>query len=958
MTACQQCGGALRADVTACPQCGRTVKPAVSRHRILTIMFVDLVGSMKLAQELELDDYDAMLGRFHEAVADLIASYGGLLLQHYGDGAMGCFGLQHDGEDAALAGLACGLSLVERVPARLSGLQVRVGLHSGKVMCHGEDTRALVPQITGYHASLAARLQQIAPPGAVVISEQAAHFISRLASIDVVGARDVMLSGINRPVGTFEVRGYRFLHAPGNSPLLDREHVLARVMGDDASWPDCPAFLIMGEMGLGKTSLLDRLAESADSQIRMSARANLARTPFFPVLECLIHELFDGVVPKAGECEEFFAGQNFPAIPGDSNTFQAMVGLPVDQLPNLTPEGQRQNRIDLVTRLLIFLMDRSAAHLAFDDVQWADPDSLAVMEAIIAQRRFPAGRVVLAARPYPEIRALADRHGIEIVELQPLSDDAAWRLVARSGADLSLQLREKILAKAEGNPLFISVLSQHLAQLADATDEAVILPETIEAAYQAMIERFDDEKALIFAASILGRTFLRDHLALLVPEDVRTRDQFDHLVRSGIFTVMPGGFAFSHILLRDAAYSMIPPSRRRMFHRQVFTALSDEHPAFAQAYPELLAEHALSSGDPTAIIPACINAGRHLLQAAHFDPALGYFQHALAQMPHEHAGENHRARLSTLALFTSTQVQRLGFAHPDVLASYRQLEAETESGGGGTLEQMLVRYGIVSHAMIGARLHDCARMVDQMGVLAAGQGPVHDMLYEVHRAAHALYSGQFALCEEACGRVDALYSPERDALLFLEIGADPLASILSARAHVSARLYGIGRAHDALARAKDHLVAIGAITQLPWIHIFGSAALFFGGDRQSAVREVEAGIGLADSQSAAFWSLIGRMWLAVYKIHDGAHEEGMTLLEPLLDQAAAVGAAINRPIFLASLSHASLETGNVRRAEDLWVRAASLIDESGEAMFAEQVFALHPRTAARMPANESQKVIK
>lgn len=914
-------------------------------------MFVDLVGSMKLAQELDLDDYDAMLARFHQAVADLIASYGGLLLQHYGDGAMACFGLQRDGEDAALAALACGLALVERVPERLDGLQIRVGLHSGRVMCHAEGTQALAPQITGYHASLAARIQQIAPPGGVVISEEAAHFISRLARIDVARAQDVMLSGIDKPVGTFEVRGYRFLHARRHGPLLDRNDVVALILQEGTARPDWPAFLVIGGMGLGKTSLLDHLATTTGTQIRLSARANLARTPFFPVLEYLVQHLFDGGVPNSGEIEELLATENFPAMPDDSATFHAMLGLLVDPLPNLSPEGQRQNRIDLATRLLIYLMEHRSVHLAFDDVQWADPDSLAVIEAIIAQRRFPPGQIVLAARPHLEMRALADRHGIKIVELHPLSDEAALSLVGLIGPDLPLPLRERILAKAEGNPLFIRVLSQHLGHSADVNNEAVTLPETIEAAYQAMIERFEDEKGLIMAASILGRVFQSDHLSLLVAKGAQMADRLEHLVRNGIFSAVPNGFAFSHILLRDAAYAMIPPSRRRLMHRHLFTALAEHDPAFALAYPELLAEHGLSSGDPTAIIPACITAGRHLLQAAHFDHALHYFQQALRHMPPEPAGEIHQQRLPTLAMFTSAQVQRLGFAHPDVLTSYRQLEAETERGRAGALEQVLVRYGIVSHAMIGARLHDCARMLEQMRVLATGQGPVPEMLYEVHRAAHALYTGQFALCEDACGRVEALYSPERDTRLLLEVGADPLASILSARAHVSARMHGVGRAHEALARAKEHLVAIGAITQLPWIHIFGSVALFFGGDRQTAVRELEEGIALADTQSAAFWSLIGRMWQAVYRIHEGAHADGMMLLEPLLDQAAAVGVAINLPIFLASLSRACLETGDVRRAENLWVRAANLIDASGEAMFAEQVFALHPGASSGSPAN-------
>jgi class 3 adenylate cyclase len=253
--------------------------------RILTIQFIDLVGSTAFANSTELETYDDTIAAFHQQVNETVETYRGRVLQRYGDGVLSCFGLDHDGEDSALSAIASGLSIAKSMPERVNGLQVRVGIDTGQIMCRVGQQGALFPQLTGLHVNRASRLQEQAPVGGVVISGQTKSFLSRLARLDEAAHDTRLLKGIDQPVELIEVTGFQFQEDhTQDSDLLERDKELALLQNDTSR-----AHAIIGPAGIGKTVLLDAFSRTQKNAgiVRIDARANLQQSALFPVVETL-----------------------------------------------------------------------------------------------------------------------------------------------------------------------------------------------------------------------------------------------------------------------------------------------------------------------------------------------------------------------------------------------------------------------------------------------------------------------------------------------------------------------------------------------------------------------------------------------------------------------------------------------------------------------------------------------
>ncbi len=902
-------------------------------------MFVDLVGSTALADMLELEEYDEVLSDFHRLVGDIVTAYGGTQLQHFGDGSMACFGLRRDSEDAALASLACSLSLARQMPERLSGQQVRIGLHTGPVMTHPDANGALEPQLTGFHVSVAARLQQLARPGTVVISGETRSLLGRVARLRVSSTMSFKNAGTARSIECVEVGSFTFkLTDVQKNPVLERDDCIARIAAGGFDSGLDAGFLLAGPMGIGKTSVLTRLAATGPGMILLAARANLRRKPLFAIAEAIAAALFPGSEPSTYFLEPALDRQGMAGL--DSKIVADILGLAVEIAPKLSPELRRQKRIATAAEMLARLIEASGSWFGFDDLQWADAESVAVLERLIADPRCPPNRLVLASRPGPIGLDFAKANRLSLISLQPLSDHAAHTILARDFV-LPATTRGRVVATAQGNPLFLRALAMHAGQTRAEDPKGRSLPQTVEAALQSLIASLEDDRELIANAAICGRVFRREHLAMLVPEDAHTADRLAFLVINGIFDVVPEGYSFSHVLTRDAAYAMIPPTHRASLHRTLYRRLLREDLRFAETYPTVIADHALVGGDVVETVETSLAAGMHLLRCANFDEASQYLGRAVRHMElAQRDAAGHPQLLATQAYFASAQVQRFGFTHPNVLASYQRLEKMLEGEPADLPERTVVYYGILAHRMISGRIRECRTLLANMGRFTRHHGQRDHILWLVNEAAYGLYSGRHRRAATACEQVEALYDIARDGSLFLEVGADPLASVLSAQVHLAARGGDLASSMAIMARAKDHLGQIGGINQLPWIQIFCGAALGFAGDGARARAEIQEGIALADEQASAFWSLIGRIWDAVFAIRGGENVDARAQLEALLDHAGQVGALINRPLFTATLAQACDALGDGAMALTHSADAVAQLLKTGEGMFAHEILAI------------------
>ena len=927
---CMSCGEALHEGARFCSFCGTEVVALDDNPelRILTIQFIDLVGSTAFANSTELETYDDTIAAFHQQVNETVETYRGRVLQRYGDGVLSCFGLDHDGEDSALSAIASGLSIAKSMPERVNGLQVRVGIDTGQIMCRVGQQGALFPQLTGLHVNRASRLQEQAPVGGVVISGQTKSFLSRLARLDEAAHDTRLLKGIDQPVELIEVTGFQFQEAhTQDSDLLERDTELALLQNDTSR-----AHAIIGPAGIGKTVLLDAFSRTQKNAgiVRIDARANLQQSALFPVVETLRRELDLHAQSSLEDLETQFKSIGVTLEDQDIMVVAGLLGLQAAQPVLLTPEQLQSRRITLATRALAGLAQARTAALTFDDLHWFDEGTIAVLQALMQAEGTPP-RIVVTSRPSEKIDTLLENAPVTPVHLAPLSDEAAQEALS-AHPDLDDTKRARIIEAAEGNPLFLSALATHARQFGDEGGSQQ-LPQTIEATFQAIINGFGALRDVIQCASILGRDFQPERVAHLLPDRPNLDDELRVLTIRGIFNpYAEGALFFDHILLRDAAYEMIPGKRRRSLHKTFADAMQTHDPAYCATYPHLIADHRIAARDHENLPAACIAAGIHMLMAVNFDQSMAYLDHARANMEDQAAPEqvSRPEYLPILSLLASATVQRMGFSHPMVLERYQLLEDAIAYAQGTDRQRMTALYGLFAHRIINGRVRDSGEYVEMMEKLARDGDDELKVMWLVNETAHALYSGQFDLAAERSTQLKSIYRVEDHGRLFLELGADPLASVLSADAHVASREGDLDGAQAAMSQAQEHLKAIGAITQIPWIHIFGGQALLAGGHLDLAVQEVQAGIEIADEQQAQFWSLIGRVWITILQIYQGNTTETPAMLEMLTEQASMIGANLNAPFYKAALAKAHLANGDVETAQTLLEQAELLSESAGE----------------------------
>ncbi|MCK0142955.1 adenylate/guanylate cyclase domain-containing protein [Aliiroseovarius sp. F20344] len=928
-TNCLSCAEPLVEGARFCSSCGAEVIANADNPelRILTIQFIDLVGSTAFASSTELETYDDTIAAFHQQVNDTVETYRGRVLQRYGDGVLSCFGLDHDGEDSALSAIASGLSIAKTMPERVNGQQVRVGIDTGQIMCRVGQQGTLFPQLTGLHVNRAARLQEQAKTGGVVISGQTKSFLSRLARLDEASQDTRKLKGIDEPVDLIEVTGFHFEEDhTKQSELLERDKELALLQDDDNR-----AHALIGPAGIGKSVLLDAFdrAQTGANAIKVDARANLQQSALFPITETLRHELCLKGQSALSDLNAKLKSIGITLSDQDQMVMAGLLGLQAAQPVLLTPEQLQSRRVMLATRALAGLAITRRAAITFDDLHWFDDDTITVLEALL-KAEGGAQRIVVTSRPSDKIDALLETTSIEAVHLSPLSDEAAQTALS-SYPEFDDTQRRQIIDAAEGNPLFLSALATHARQFGSG-DASQQLPQTIEATFQAIINGFGALRDVIQCASVLGREFRSDHVAHLLTDRQNLEDELGVLTIRGIFNPRADGLSFDHILLRDAAYEMIPGKRRRTLHKQFADAMQVQDPAYCATYPHLMADHRIAARDHEQLPAACMHAGIHMLMAVNFDQSMAYLDHARTDMEAQAAPEKvtRMEYLPVLSLLASATVQRMGFAHPIVLERYQLLEDAVGHAEGTDRQRMTALYGLFAHRIINGRVRESGEYADMMKALAENGDDELKVIWLVNETAHALYSGQFDRAAIGSAMLKSLYKTEEHGRLFLELGADPLASVLSADAHVLARKGDLDGALAAMSKAHEHLNAIGAVAQIPWIHIFGGQALLAGGHLDLAEREIQAGIEVADEQQAQFWSLNGRLWLTIVQIYQGHTAETPAALEMMVEQASMIGAGLNAPFYKAALAKAYLANGDLETSQSLLDQAKILSDEVGE----------------------------
>ena len=558
------------------------------------MLFADLVGSTRLATQLDPEDLRGRLEPFFEAARSALEQHGGTVEKYIGDAVMAVFGAPVSHGDDPDRAVAAGLAVAERVSELDGELAVRVGIETGEVLSiqAAGDLR-----VTGEAVNVAARLQQAAQPGEVLVGERAARACRR-ARLEANGA--VEAKGISGPLGAYRAVAIELETEQSGAPLIGRDDDLEmlRLIARRAARERLPQLVtVIGEAGIGKSRLGAELFRALRSDTE-PWRTIVGRSPpygegiaFWALGEILRDAAGVSTDASADDVEVALAGKL--AGLGANDAYQIAAGLTV--AIRGAPDCDAEDELNRAWRRFVTLLasDRPLA-IGVDDAHWADEGTLELLEDVAYGLQDAPIVVLCTSRPElaerrPEFGRAA-RNNTQL-ELLPLDHDAATRLAefllpAERRGDAA-----RIADAAGGNPFFTEEVSRRFGE-AEGEASAAALPDTVQAAIAARIDQLPpEEKRTLQYAAVLGHTFSQGPLGDLL--GTSPTDPLWSLRRRALVQERPGSeaghFVFRHQLIRDVAYSSLPRRDRAALHERAVEALRARD-GFAER-PELIAYH-------------------------------------------------------------------------------------------------------------------------------------------------------------------------------------------------------------------------------------------------------------------------------------------------------------------------------------------------------------------------------
>jgi len=649
LVSCPRCGSENPVGARFCNACGAELAPAAvqEERKLVSILFVDLVEFTSRADGADPEDVRDTLELYHSRVKACIEEYGGVVEKFIGDAVMAVFGAPvsygDDAERAVRAGFRVLEGIDELNAAHGLALAARAAANTGEavVTLGGTAGQALA---TGDVVNTASRLQSAAPVGGLIVGEEtyrATQHAFRYEPRDPVRAK-----GKAEPVRAWVAIAPAA--GPAERPIAatplvgrDRELQLVRSLWARAVAERRPHLVtVFGPPGIGKSRFCHEVAEvvAADGGRILRGRClpyeeQTGYQAFTTVVKQLCGILESDTRAVARNKLERALGELMPADEAaDTARYLAL-------LAGLGGEGRAEEvgLLFLSARRLVECLGLAQPTLVvFEDIHWAKPSELELLEYLAKHVQESSALLLALARP-----ELLDLHGgwasgllgQTTIPLEPLSEadahELAAHLVGRSGDGGSDV--ERLVEIAEGNPLFLEELAASVSE--EETDH---LPVTVKAAIAARIDAIPrNARAALLCAAVIGKTFWRGPLqAMGGVEDLdaalETLENRDFIRRNPTSQVANDAqFTFKHILIREVAYATLPRAVRRERHAAVAEHIERtvEDPSETLAW--ILAHHWREAGEPAKAIPYLLAAADAAQQGWAKDAAVDFFTRAL-----------------------------------------------------------------------------------------------------------------------------------------------------------------------------------------------------------------------------------------------------------------------------------------------------------------------------------------
>jgi class 3 adenylate cyclase/predicted ATPase len=931
-----------------------------AERRQLTVVFCDLVGSTALSARLDPEDLREVIGAYHRCCANLITEASGFVAKYMGDGVLAYFGYplahEHDAEHAVQAGLA----LVEAAPQLTTAarvpLQVRVGIATGLVVV-GDligSGAAQEQAVIGETPNLAARLQALAEPGAVVIADGTRRLLGNLFELKDLGARD--LKGIAGPAQAWAALrarsvGSRFdaLHTTGLAALVGREEESELLLRrwSRAKTGEGQVVLLSGEAGIGKSrltaALLERLAAEPHTRLRYFCSPQRTDSAFHPIIGQMERAAGlaydDKPQAKLDKLDALLAQTS--TSPEDAALFAEMLSLPNDgRYPalELAPEQSRQKTLEALMSQLAGLARRQPVLMIFEDVHWIDPTSLEMLGRIVDRIQTLPALLIVTFRPEFNAPWVGQPH-VTSLTLNRLGEREAAAIIARLVGNKSLpaDVLAEIVERTDGIPLFVEEMTKAVLEaesegatrrtVAAVPSPALAVPASLHASLMARLDRLGPAKEVAQIGSAIGREFSHALLASVARKpEAELGSALDRLVQAGLLSrqgVPPQArYLFKHALVQDAAYGTLLREPRRGLHARIAETLESRFGETAESQPEILAHHCSEAGLIEKAADLWGKAGQRSLARSALVEAAAQLTRALDQiatLPGTAALRREQIKLQVALISPLMHVKGYAAAETRATAEQARLLIEQAEALGEPPEDPLLLFSVL-HAFWVANHNAfngdvCRDLAAQFLALAEKQRATVPLMVG-HRlmGPSLLQTGHIT---ESRGHLDqalALYDPAEHRPLATRFGQDTAVSILAYR---SLALWLLGYPEAALKDADDALRnarEMGQAVTLMYALSHASIPYTLCGNRAVAAALTQELVAMAEDKGSLFWKARGMTRQGCVLALTGRAPDAIEMLISGMAAMRTTGAIVWMPFLLPHLARAHAELGQFEAA--------------------------------------------
>jgi len=682
---CPACGAAIEGRFRFCPDCGQrtsTSEPQATgapapppgatsldgERRQVTILFCDLVGSTAIAERLDPEEYHDLLQRYLTVAFPAIYRFEGVVNTLAGDGLMALFGAPVAHEDdpqravrAALAVRDAVAGLAEVVVAEGGpGLTVRIGVHSGPVVVggFGTDLKRDYTAI-GDTPNVAARLQTLAAPGSILISEATYRLVQGFFDVRSAGELDV--KGKSEPVHAYEVlrrqaaaTAMSIAAERGLTPFADRENELTQIEQACAALGrrQSQVVTIVGDAGLGKSRLVyefrQRMAGEPIVFFESYCSSISQGIPYHPILD-MLRRYFGVEVGErndtAGDKIASKLGAPIDRLEQSYPLLTRLLSRPYSERRDVPADELKRETFDAVARLLVGVSHDTPVVVLIEDLHWADEPSRELLAATVAALARSRIMLLITTRPEGEpawrTRAVRTR-----LPLSPLSDDGV-RAMARAivGGALPRDIEERLVARAAGSPFFAEEFTRALVESGDLITENgsvrlarasvdVPIPTTVQEVIAARLDRLPSgARRVLQMASVLGRQFRAGDVAALAEDDtVDVATALEQLEQRGLLHRKHGGaddeLRFGESVTQEVSYEGLLLRQRRVLHDRAAALLERRVDGDGVQRSAVVAYHRARGDDRRAAIGALLAAARDAEAVPSYPTAVQFYDQA------------------------------------------------------------------------------------------------------------------------------------------------------------------------------------------------------------------------------------------------------------------------------------------------------------------------------------------